>query len=160
MGWWWLAGFWLGAMALVAGLSMMLFDRFEEGGVVTGIGAFTIILLGLQALKLRRPFRRRHDDRTVAARPHRTAVAQPSEQLLQTLMGMEMQLRRAAQEEEWSVDWEAHQQAFSSMTAAQDQRRYARGVRDSARAIDLLMSDLPRRRAMAAGAMAASNGLR
>jgi hypothetical protein len=97
----------------------------------------------------------------VMSRPHRTAVTQPSEQLLQTLAGMEMQLRRAAQEEEWCVDWDAHRQAVTSMTAAQDQRRFARGVRDAARAIDLLMSDLPRRRALAAGAMAgAANGLR
>jgi protein phosphatase len=160
MGWWWLAGFWLGAMALVAGLSMMLFDRFEEGGAVTGVGAFTIIVLGLQALKHRRPFRRRDDGQTVSSRPHRTAVAQPSEQLLQTLAFMELQLRRAAQEEEWSVDWEAHRQAITSLTAAQDQRRFARGVRDAARAIDLLMSDLPRRRAMAAGAMAGANNVR
>jgi protein phosphatase len=160
MGWWWLAGFWLGAMALVAGLSMMLFDRFEEGGVVTGIGAFTIILLGLQALKQRRLLRPRDEGQTVASRPHRTAVAQPSEQLVQTLSAMELQLRRAAQEEEWNVDWEAHRQAVASLTAAQDQRRFARGVRDAARAIDLLMSDLPRRRAMAAGAMAGANGTR
>lgn len=160
LGWWWLAGFWLGAMALVAGLSMMLFGRYEQGGVVTGVGALTIILLGLQALRRRRVLKPRQDGQTVLSRPHRTAVAQPSEQLLRTLTGMEIQLRRAAQEEEWCVDWDAHRQALAAATAAQDQRRYARGVRDAARAIDLLMSDLPRRRAMAASAMAAGNGLR
>jgi protein phosphatase len=161
LGWGWLVGFWLAAMAFVAGLSMMLFGRFEEGGVVTGIGAFAIIVLGLQALRRGNLFSRRGDDHTVLSRPHRTAVVQPSEQLLQTLAAMEVQLRRAAQEEEWSVDWAAHRQAVASVTAAQEQRRFARGVRDATRAIDLLMSDLPRRRALAAGAMAgAANGLR
>lgn len=160
LGWWWLAGFWLGAMALVSGLSMMLFGRYEQGGVVTGVGALAIILLGLQALRQRRILRPQQDGLTVLSRPHRTAVAQPSEQLLRTLTGMELQLRRAAQEEEWCVDWNAHRQALEAATAAQDQRRYARGVRDAARAIDLLMSDLPRRRAMAASAMAAGNGSR
>ncbi|MBL8849083.1 MAG: hypothetical protein JNG89_05340, partial [Planctomycetaceae bacterium] len=161
LGWGWLAGFWLGAMTLVAGLSMMLFGRFEEGGVVTGIGAFTVIVMGLQALRRGNLFSRRHEGQTVISRPHRTAVAQPSESLLQTLTGMEAQLRRAAQEEEWNVDWQAHRQALTSMTAAQDQRRYARGVQNVTRAIDLLMSDLPRRRAIAAAAMSgAANGLR
>lgn len=161
LGWWSLAGFWLGAMALVAGLSLMLFERFEEGGVVTGIGAFAIILLGLQALRSGQLFPRRGDPQTVLSRPHRTAVAQPSAELLQTLSTLEVQLRRAAQEEEWCVDWDAHRQALESATAAQEQRRYARGVRDAARAIDILMSDLPRRRALAASAMSgAANELR
>jgi PPM family protein phosphatase len=161
LGWGWLAGFWLGAMTLVAGLSMILFGRFEVGGVVTGIGAFTIIVMGLHALRRGNLFRRRHEGQTVMSRPHRTAVAQPSETLLQTLVGLEAQLRRAAQEEEWNVDWQAHRQALSSMSASQEQRRYARGVRDVTRAIDLLMSDLPKRRAMAAATMAgAANGLR
>lgn len=161
MGWWWLAGFWLGAMALVAGLSMMLFARFEEGGVVTGVGAFMIILLGLQALRRGHFSTKRPDHaQTVFSRPHRTAVAQPSEQLLLMLSAMEFELRRAAQEEEWNVDWDAHRKAIASATSSQEQRRFARGVRDASRAIDLLMNDLPRRRAMAANAVAsAADGL-
>lgn len=154
MGWWWLAGFWLAAMALVAGLSLLLFQHFEEGGVVTGLGAFGTIMLGLAALRRSRGRSSRlRDEQTVFSRPHRTAVAQSNEALLQTLSAMELQLRRAAQEEEWNVAWESHRQAVASATAATEQRRFARGVRDAARAIDVLMSDVPRRRALAANSI-------
>jgi hypothetical protein len=83
-------------------------------------------------------------------------VAKSSQALVATLASLEQDLRRAAQEEEWNVDWEAHQQALVSAMEAAQQKRFARGVRDYARALDVLMNDLRKNRAAAASALANS----
>jgi protein phosphatase len=154
-GWEWLVGFWLVAMALVGGLSLLLFGRVPQGAVVTSVGAAGLIGMGAAAWRRHRAMRPHGGDgQTVYSRPHRTAVAKSSQALVETLSGVERDLRRAAQEEEWNVEWEAHQQALSSAAEAVQQRRYARAVRDFARALDVLMSDLPKRRAAAASALA------
>jgi protein phosphatase len=154
-GWEWLVGFWLVAMALVGGLSLLLFGRVPEGAVVTCGGTIGLIGMGAAAwkrIRARRP--NAGDAQTVYSRPHRTAVAKSSQALVETLSGVERDLRRAAQEEEWNVEWEDHQQALASAAEAVQQKRFARAVRDFARAIDILMSDLPKRRAAAASALA------
>jgi protein phosphatase len=154
-GWEWLVGFWLVAMALVGGLSLLLFGRVPQGAVVTTVGAVGLIAMGTAAWRRYRAARPHGGDgQTVYSRPHRTAVAKSSQALVETLSGVERDLRRAAQEEEWNVEWEAHQQALSSAAEAVQQKRYARAVRDFARALDVLMSDLPKRRAAAASALA------
>lgn len=156
LGWEWLGGFWLVAMALVGGLSLLLFRHLLEGAIVTAVGLIGVLVMGVA---LWRRYRaqpgRGGDPQTVYSRPHRTAVAKSSHALAATLAGLEQDLRRAAQEEEWNVDWEAHQQALASAMEAVQQKRFARGVRDYARALDLLI-DLPKRRAAAANALANS----
>jgi len=102
-------------------------------------------------------WRRRADERTansdadatIHSRPHRTAVVKTSRELMEILGKLEVDLRRAAQEEGWNVHWEEHQQAVDTAVAAMEQGRFGRAVRDYARTIDLLMSDLPKRRAAA-----------
>jgi protein phosphatase len=154
-GWEWLVGFWLVAMALVGGLSLLLFGRVPQGAVVTSVGAVGLVGMGAAAWRRYRERRPRGGDgQTVFMRPHRTAVARSSQALVETLAEVERDLRRAAQEEEWNVEWETHQQALTSAAEAVQQKRFARAVRDYARAIDLLMSDLPKRRAAAASALA------
>jgi len=154
-GWEWLVGFWLVAMAIVGGLSLLLFGRLPEGTVITCGGVLGLIGMAVTAWKRHRSREPRPGEpQTVFSRPHRTAVAKSSEALVETLSGMERDLRRAAQEEEWNVVWEVHQQALSSAAEAVRQKRFARAVRDFARAIDILMNDLPKRRAAAASALA------
>jgi protein phosphatase len=154
-GWEWLVGFWLVAMALVGGLSLLLFGRVLEGAVVTCGGAVGLIGMGTAAWKRHRARRPSAGDaQTIYSRPHRAAVAKSSQALVETLSGVERDLRRAAQEEEWNVEWEDHQEALASAAEAVQQKRFARAVRDYARAIDILMNDLPKRRAAAASALA------
>jgi protein phosphatase len=147
LGWEWLGGFWLVAMALVGGLSLMLFRHVLEGAVTTAVGLIGLLAMGFA---LWRRYRSRPgrggDPQTVFSRPHRTAVAKSSQALAATLASLEQDLRRAAQEEEWNVDWEAHRQALASAMEAAQQKRYGREVRDFARALDTLMSDLRKRR--------------
>lgn len=151
-GWGWLAGFWLVCVILLVGLSLLLFKYVVSGGLLTFFGGVGIIALAIGA------WRRRAEDRaarldsseTVHSRPHRTAVVKSSRELMQILGRAELELRRAAQEEGWNVQWQEHQEAVDTAVAAMEQGRYGRAVREYARTIDLLLGDPPKRRAPAA----------
>lgn len=156
-GWSWLAGFWLAAMALVAGLSLLLFQHWYQGLAVTLLGLTGVIVMALAAWRHRRAAApaASPEGQTVFSRPHRTAVVKSSESLVATLSGLERELRRAAQEEGWNVDWKGHQSAMQAADEAIEQKRFTRAVRDLARAMDLLMSEFPRRRSAPLAANAA-----
>ncbi|REJ96318.1 MAG: serine/threonine-protein phosphatase [Planctomycetota bacterium] len=154
LGWGWLAAFWLVSMTFVAGLSLLMFQYFVPGTVTTLVGASGLVICALYALRQRRESRREAIDegKTADSRPHRTAVAMSSAVLAEKLTAVEADLRRAAQEEGWNVDWDAHRQAIAAAVAAANQKRFAKCIRDIAKALDLLMQKLPRRKS------AASNG--
>ena len=156
-GWSWLAGFWLAAMSLVAGLSLLLFQRWNEGLIMTvfGLTGATVMAVAAWRHRLESAVTTGADGQTVFSRPHRSAVAKSSESLVTTLSALERELRRAAQEEGWNVDWSTHQQAMQAAAEAMEQKRYTRAVRDLARALDVLMAEFPRRRGMAVMANAA-----
>ena len=150
-GWGWLAGFWLVCVILVAGLSLLLFRHGIEGGLLTGVAVLGGVALSIGAWRRRADARSANEDAsaTVYSRPHRTAVVKSNRELIDILGRLEVDLRRAAQEEGWNVQWQEHQQAVDTAVAAMEQGRFGRAVRDYARTIDLLMSDLPKRRAAA-----------
>lgn len=154
-GWGWLAGFWLVCVVLAAGLSLLLFGRVAEGAVLTVMGVLGVTSLAIAAWRHRRQRRVvvSDDSATVYSRPHRTCTIKSSRELMDILGRLERDLRRAAQEEGWNVSWDEHQQAVEAAAGAMEQGRFGRAVRDYARTIDLLMSDLPKRRA-AAGTVA------
>ncbi len=157
-GWGWLAGFWIVSMAIVGGISLLLFGHLREGAFVASLGFVGLAVLGVAALRNRPTKSGANDPQTVLNRPHRTAVAMPNEKLVDVLSAVERDLRRAAHEEGWNVNWEAHQQAAESAVKSVHQGRFARGVRDFARAVDVLMTDLPKRRATVASALANAAG--
>ena len=136
---------------LVAGLSLLLFRHLVEGGLLTGVGVLGVMALAVGAWQRRAEERAANSDpsATVYSRPHRTAVVKSNRALMEILGRLELDLRRAAQEEGWNVSWQEHRQAVSSAVTAMEQGRFGRAVRDYARTIDLLMSDLPKRRAAA-----------
>lgn len=155
-GWWWLAMFWLACVVLLAGLSLLLFRHVIEGGALTAVGVLFLIALAIGAWRRRATQRaaRLDPSATVYSRPHRTSVVKSNRELMDILGRMELDLRRAAQEEGWNVRWDEHQQAVETAAAAMEQGRYGRAVRDYARTIDLLMNDLPKRRAAASASTA------
>lgn len=150
-GWGWLAGFWLVSVLLVVGLSLLLFRHLVPGGVLTSVGGVGILALAVGAWRQRAGERAARVDpsETVHSRPHRTAVVNSSRELMDILGRLELDLRRAAQEEGWNVSWNDHQEAIEMAVAALEQGRFGRAVRDYARSIDLLMGDIPKRRAAA-----------
>ncbi len=150
LGWSWLFAFWIAALLVVSGLSLFMFQHPLKGAFVTSVGSIGLIAL-LWLVWKRTPPVPVHDgsdaSRTNYWRPYRSAVAKSSEQLVDDLVQLEAAVQRAAQEERWHVAWEAHAQAVESAQKSAQQKRFTKAIRDLARAIDLLMADLPDRTA-------------
>lgn len=151
LGWGWLLAFWIAALLLVSGLSLFMFRHPLEGAFVTAVASIGLIVLVWQAWK-RAPAAPVVPDgsdasRTNYWRPYRSAVVKSSEQLVNDLVQLETAVQRAAQEEQWNVDWTAHAEAISAAQKHVQQKRFTKAIRDLARSIDLLMADLPHRAA-------------
>ncbi|MEZ6056757.1 MAG: PP2C family serine/threonine-protein phosphatase [Planctomycetaceae bacterium] len=144
LSWWFLwASFGL-ALLLVTGLSFLISGNPWEGYSVVSVAAVGMILLVWFGWKRHQEARPVSDDdlsKTNYLRPHRTAVSKSSETLFQELKSLELEVRKAAVEEHWSVDWKSHEQAVEAAGKAEQERRFARGVRDLTRAIDALMKE-------------------
>ncbi len=117
--------------------------------MMTGLAATTLVGMLLKILSLNRKAREvriENDDlsRTNLSRPHRTAVSLTSTELFHLLSVIEQELRRSAVEENWSIDQKTHQEAITAAEQAQREKRYGRGCRDLARAIDTLVTQMPR----------------
>lgn len=148
LGWSWLLAFWVAALLTVSGLSLLMFSHPLQGIPVTAVGSVGLVLLLWMVWK-RTPATVVNDgsdvSRTNYWRPYRSAVAKSSSDLYEELSGLANAVQRAAQEEHWEVDWNAHAQSMAAAEKASEQRRYTKAVRDVARAIDLLMTELPQR---------------
>ncbi|CAK9069542.1 Uncharacterized protein SCF082_LOCUS34797, partial [Durusdinium trenchii] len=84
------------------------------------------------------------DSRTNLSRPHRTAVALSSRDLYDRLTQIEVELQTAARTEGWNVSWSEHASAMGGARTAAREKRYARAVDELGRAIDALMTGVPR----------------
>ncbi len=150
LGWFWLVGFWLVSLAFVGGIALWMF-RYRLSGVITaGVSASVLVAMLLKVLSIQRKARMQEVEnedlfRTNLSRPHRTAVSLTSTELFQLLYEIEQDLRRSANEENWSIDQKVHQESISAAEEAQREKRYGRGCRDLARAIDTLMTQMPKR---------------
>jgi serine/threonine protein phosphatase PrpC len=148
LSWSWLIAFWVAAFMLVLGLLLLLFQQTLEGGLVTATGVVGLLVLLWLVWKRETPAAAAPGgdaSRTNYWRPYRSAIAMSSETLFANLAQLEIAIQRAAQEEQWNVDWTSHRQAVDAATKAAEQKRFTKGVRDLARAIDLLMTELPKR---------------
>ena len=149
LGWMWLAAFWLMALAIVGGITLWLFGNPWVGVSLTGLSSVGMVILLLKALSTQREsnisYKKNDLSRTNLSRPHRTAVSISSSELFQMLVDVELGLRRSATEENWSIDIKAHREAISAAEQAQREKRFGRGCRDLARAIDTLSTQMPKR---------------
>ena len=149
LGWMWLAAFWFMSLAIVGGITLWLFGNPWVGVSLTGLSSTGMVILLLKALSIQREaelrLRANADlSRTNLSRPYRTAVSLSSSELLQLLVDVESGLRRSATEENWSIDLKAHHEAIAAAEQAQRDKRFGRGCRDMARAIDTLMIQMPK----------------
>jgi hypothetical protein len=124
---------------------------------MTGLAATALVAMLLKVLSMNRKAKvieAENEDlsRTNLSRPHRTAVSLTSTELFLLLSEIEQELRRSATEENWSIDQKTHQESISAAEQAQREKRYGRGCRDLARAIDTLVTQMPRRGAKPASA--------
>ncbi len=155
LGWMWLAAFWFMALAIVGSVTLWVFGNPWVGVSLTGLSSTGMVILLLKALSIQREALRKHlhntDDlsRTNLSRPHRTAVSLSSEELFHLLGDVEQGLLRSATEENWSIDFKVHRESMAAAEQAQREKRFGRGCRDLARAIDSLVTQMPNRGAPA-----------
>ena len=145
--WSWLFGFWGIAMAFVIGLAMQLFGDEFHGSVLVIISLLAAGILSLALIRHRRLMRDSQlddDSYTHHSRPHRTAVSLTSKALLDLLLKIDAELQRSARDDGWGVNWTEHEQALSSAQLCHREKRFPKGVRDAARAIGIIMEQLPR----------------
>lgn len=149
LSWVWLIAFWLVSIAFVCGIAFWSFRYRRTGLTMTGLAATTLVVMLLKVLSMNRKAREvqvENDDlsRTNLSRPHRTAVSLTSTELFLLLSEIEQELRRSATEENWNIDQKTHQESITAAEQAQREKRYGRGCRDLARAIDILVTQMPR----------------
>lgn len=152
LGWSWLIGFWALGMSIVFELAVLWTSRNDQskqiiGGVLFAFSVAGMLALAYAAIKRRQQLRHRDDDATGAhfIRPHRTAVGLSSKQLLDLLQQVDKEVARSAREDGWSVPWEEHDRTVTAAQRAAREKRHSKGIRDLARAIELVMEQLPRR---------------
>jgi protein phosphatase len=146
MSWFWLAAVWAIAIVFVLGVCLSLFGKFLEGLAVVAVAAFAAV--GVFALWLeKRPRKLPGEEESDLAdtklwRPYRSASAKFNRRFLSHLAAIESELQRAATDEGWGIEWEAHEAAYRTAKSALDQQDYARAFADFAKAIDILMAGL------------------
>ncbi len=131
---------WALAAQFAAGLILIL----AADQPVWGTLLVLVALVGAVLLALRPPGR--HDepddtfDHSARVAPARTTpLKHTNHRLLQELATLEADLRRSATEEEWSIDWQAHQQALAAAKSALSEKNYPRALQELGRCIDTLM---------------------
>ncbi|MGE4000437.1 MAG: PP2C family serine/threonine-protein phosphatase [Planctomycetaceae bacterium] len=141
--WKWLLWFWLFGVGLVSGTTLTLFWH-----LVPGISLFTISAMGGILLSLA-AWRESYRIRTAPGEelrdpqesvPYRSYVARPVKDLLDELANIGTELRRTAEEDGWSVDWDRYHAAVDRAREALGAQRKAMALREYGKAIDALMS--------------------
>ncbi len=118
---------------------------YYEGFAALAFGAFVggILLLVIALLSLRSKPEAPEDDEedaTVDHRPYRIASARPTKEFMSNLAQIELELRKMANEENWTIDWATHGKIIVAAKAALDRRVASLAMSELGKAIDLLMT--------------------
>ncbi len=134
----------IAAAALAIGLIAVLMGQVAVGGVLAGVSLATLIALRLRRppISIAEPAPESELSRTNLWRPYRTAVNKPTQALFESLSQLESQVAKVARDEGWPVNWPQHAAALQAAVEAKLEQRFAKGLRDVSRAIDLLMTAL------------------
>ena len=148
LNWHWLSGFWAAAIALVGGISWMLFGELIGGGVLTALGAIGLIALIVAWRNVHKAYliKTNAGDETVIWRPYASANAQLSKSFLNHLAAVSSELQRTGSEEKWPVEWSAHEREFNDAKQALSAGSHGRAIRALGRTIDVLMTGLHEQR--------------
>ncbi len=121
-----LAQFWIGALL---------------GGLLAALAA--VVALGQSIMKAPRPVTMNLDG-PFGSGPHVTSDAAPNAESAATLAQMAQQLREAAKDEHWTLDWARFNAFGEHGQAAITSGDYAKAVREYALAIAFMMSEIRR----------------
>ena len=143
-GWWAFALFCVLAAMFLLGLGLFTLDPHQKTGGLGLIVASTVIAAGwLIVQRAKRPVvespRPRDPQSTVAWRPYRTASARVTEEFIQRIARMEVELQRAAADEGWPIEWTQYEEAIRLANEAVQRRKYAKALNEYGHVFDLLM---------------------
>jgi protein phosphatase len=142
LSWKWLLWYWIFGVGLVSGTTLTLFAYLLPGLSLFSVSAVGGLLLSLAA------WRESHRQRTVMNLmngapnqfvPYRSYVAQPVQALLDELASLGVELRRTAEEDGWSVNWDKYHAAVQRSREALGSDRKPHALREYGQAIDALM---------------------
>ena len=134
----------IGLAVMAVGILAMALGQLAAGATLSAMA-----LAGLIALRLKQPKPEVAEQaaesdlsRTNLWRPYRTAVNKPTQELYESLSNLEGQVAKVARDEGWPVNWSQHSAAIKASVESRLEKRFAKGLRDVGRAIDLLMTAL------------------
>ncbi len=143
-----------GLMCLFAALFLLGLYFFEldparrlQGGGILLVSALSGIGFWLWHRSQNQPKVIERDPRsTVAWHPYRTAPAMITDEFIEQLTHMEVDLQRAALEDRWPVVWSEYEDAFRKARDAVDKRLFGRVLIEYGRLFELLMTAIHQQR--------------
>lgn len=143
-GWWGFATMCVLAAMFLLGLGLASLDpsqRAAGGGLiaVSVIGAIIWLVLGRLRAKPEEPARNPDPGSTIVWRPYRTASARITEEFIQYLARMEGDLRKAAIDENWVIDWKSLEESYKKAADLLSRKKLAKSLLEFSRVFDLLM---------------------
>jgi hypothetical protein len=132
------------AVCLLAALGLVLVNQMVAA-LVCGLCAAATAVVALVQNLLKSP-RARPDglEGPLGSGPHTRRDCAPNPQSVGVLNQMAQQLREAAKDEHWTLDWARFNAHGDSAQAAVAARDYTRAVREYALAISFMMSEIRR----------------
>lgn len=144
--WWWLAGVWGASLMVAIGILMWLLTKFDRGEFLALGGMSALVILLVRKVFSQRESERHEEyldqSKTVNWKPYRSERLKFNTSFLQYLTTMESELQRAAMEEEWTIEWSAHNKIYYEAKDGLEKKKYLDAFRDFSRAIDILMTGL------------------
>lgn len=142
MGPFWTMAFWVTVVVLGLGAVLLTIRQYVAGGIVGGIGLFSLVVLTWQWLTRRETSFSRSSDETVHARTYTMASARTTKEFMAGLAKIERELHRIANEESWEIDWPAHAESIAAAREAIDRKKTRKAMSEMGKAIDLLVVGL------------------
>ena len=142
--WWGFASMCVLAALFLLGLGFVTLDPLQRSAGAGLIAASVLASIGWFVMnRLRKrpaPPGRTDDPRsTIVWRPYRTASARVTEEFIQYLARMEGELRRAAMDENWTIDWKPLDEIYRKAADSLTRKRFSKALLEFGRVFDLLM---------------------
>jgi protein phosphatase len=137
---WWAAALCLAAAVGLAAIGSTLFNILAVAAVILAVVLGTWAFL--QRLAPEKPVNYLAPGARLGRAPYRAWDCPPNDAIVRNLGLLIDQLREAARDGKWSVDWTKFNAYSAQGKAAIDRRDYAQAVREYARALRFMMNEL------------------
>ncbi|MBI1312932.1 serine/threonine-protein phosphatase [bacterium] len=138
----WMLFFWLTILVIGIGAVLIATRHWIGGGVFTGLGAASLFALIAHWQRKRPVPMGNMPDTEIPPQTYREASARPTQEFLAGLARLKRELRELAADENWTIDWPAHDRAVAAAREALDRKHVARAMSEIGKAVDCLMTGL------------------